>query len=76
MPPMDVPMMRSGFSLSQMLRSRVIASSGSTGRSGAIISVLGSRTPIVFTVPFWPPEANPCTYKIFLPAIKSGLAYS
>ena len=53
-----------------------MASTGSTGMSGAMISAEGSNVPIVFTVPFWPLEAKPCRYRIFFPDIMSGLAYS
>ena len=54
MPPMDVPMMRSGFSCSQMEWSRAIASCGSTGRSGAMTLACGMTVRRRVTVPDWP----------------------
>ena len=75
-PPMDVPMMRSGCSLAHKSLSRSMAANGSTGRSGAITFACGSRSRIRPTVPLAPDEAKPWTYNIFLPANSPGRAYS
>ncbi len=57
-PPMDVPMMRSGCSFAHRSLSRLMAANGSTGRSGAITVACGSRRRIRPTVPLAPDDAK------------------
>ena len=61
MPPIEVPMMRSGCSAAQRLRKSVTASSGSIGRSGATTLACGNTSRMRVTVPDCPDEAKPCT---------------
>ena len=72
MPPIEVPMMRSGCSRWAMSRSIAIASAGCRGMSSATMVASGSMRRRMSTVPLWADDMKPWMYMIFLPAIKPG----
>ena len=59
MPPIDVPMMRSGFSASHVCFNSSKASAGCKGRSGAMTVAAGISVRKSVTVPDWPDEPKP-----------------
>ena len=65
-PPMLVPITKSGCSFSQSSFKKGRASAGSTGMSGAIIICSGKILLSVSTVPLAPDEPNPWKYMIFI----------
>ena len=72
MPPIDVPMMRSGCSRCCMARSMSMASAGCRGMSSATTVASGNSVRSMVTVPDCADDPKPCTYIIFLPCMRSG----
>ena len=76
MPPIDVPMMRSGCSSAAIAFSICSPSSGCSGMSRATTVALGISVRSICTVPDCADEPNPCTYISFLPRISSGYCFT
>ncbi len=72
MPPIDVPIIRSGFTSATFCLSSVSASAGCSGRSKATTFALGKVWAMSLTVPEAADEPKPWLYMMVFPFISSG----